>query len=78
MSGGFYLTEYSPGLEDLYVPDREVVWFETVEELIDKTKYYVAHESEVNEIREAGFIRARNEHTMERRFEYVLHTIGLI
>lgn len=69
MSGGFYLTEWVDELTDFFEPDREIVCFQTKEECIDKSKYYLEHENERERIRIAGYNRAINEHTWQKRLD---------
>jgi len=77
MSGAFYLVEYFEELAEFFEPDKEIVCFSDADELVDKARYYLAHDTERNRIREAGMRRARSEHTWHRRFEMVFRQIGL-
>jgi len=43
--GTFYLTQYIEGLEELFERGIELDWFETVEEMHEKIKYYLANET---------------------------------
>jgi len=69
MAGGFYLTGWIPEIEDLYVVGREIECYRSREELVDKCRYYLAHDAEREKIRQAGHARARRDHTWTRRFE---------
>ena len=77
MSGAFYLVEAFNELAEFFEPDREVVFFSSPEELVDKAKYYLAHPKDREEIRLAGLTRARTEHTWRQRFEMVFEKMGL-
>ena len=77
MSGAFYLVEYFEELAELFELDKEIVCFNDADELVDKARYYLTHDTERNHIREAGMRRARSEHTWHRRFEMVFRHIGL-
>jgi len=78
MSGAFYLTEYRNELENHYNIGDEIVCYHDTEDLIEKIKYYLAHEDEAEAIREAGYQRARRDHTWANRFEQVFGEIGII
>jgi spore maturation protein CgeB len=78
MSGAFYLVEYFDELTEFFEPDQEIVCFSSPEELADKAKYYLAHDSERERIRLAGMKRTREEHTWQKRFETVFKQIGLL
>lgn len=75
--GGFLLTEPAENLEDYYEIGKEVVCFDGVDDLIDKIKYYLAHEDERIAIARAGYERTLREHTYERRFNEIFKKIGV-
>lgn len=65
---GFQICDWKPVIPELAVPDREVVTFRTVDEAVEKIRYYLAHDEERWAIARAGYERARREHTYEHRF----------
>jgi spore maturation protein CgeB len=70
--GGFLLTAKSDDdIGEYYVPDKEIAVFDGVGELIDKIKYYLAHEPERLVIAKAGFQRTIKEHTYDIRFREI-------
>jgi spore maturation protein CgeB len=77
MSGACYLVEYFDELTDFFEPDKEMICFSSPDELIEKTRYYLAHDTERERIRLAGMRRAQQEHTWHKRFETVFRQIGM-
>lgn len=77
MCGAFYLAEQFEELADFYEPGKEIVFFDCAEDLVEKCRYYLAHEQERESIRLAGMRRARTEHTWHNRFDQVFKEIGL-
>jgi len=77
MSGAFYLVERFDELAEFFEPDKEIVFFESPDDLLDKVRYYLAHPEERQRIRDAGLRRARAEHTWHKRFEMVFQQIGI-
>jgi spore maturation protein CgeB len=77
MSGGFYLAEYVEELEEFYEIGREIVCFAGGDELVDKARYFLAHESEREKIREAGHRRCLRDHTWHQRFRDAFKQMGL-
>jgi len=77
MSGGFYMVEYMDELEEFFTPGQEIVCYTSREDLAEKIKYYLGHESERERIRRAGFERARRDHTWHRRFQTAFLKMGL-
>jgi len=77
MSGGFYLVEYMPELEEFFDIGREVVCYHSAEELVDMVRYYLMHDAEREQIRVAGYTRARRDHSWQARFRQVFTQIRL-
>jgi len=59
------------------VPDREVVTYGTTREMIEKIRFYLAHEDERRNIAEAGYARVLRDHTYERRLRDLFQKMGL-
>ena len=64
---GFALTKRFPGCEELY-PEGTRVYFDTLEEAIEKKNYYLTHEKERAAIVAKGHEWSYN-HTYKQRFE---------
>ena len=77
MSGGFYLAEHSDELADFFTPGVEIETWRTRKELLEKCRYYLAHDDARRAIAAAGRARALREHTWEHRFTAAFHAMGL-
>jgi len=55
--GTFMLSQRTDDLLTLYEENKEAVFFSSTEELVDKARYYLAHDSERERIAEAGWRR---------------------
>ena len=77
MSGGFYMIEYMPELDDFFEIDREIVCYTDSQDLADKARYFLEHDDEREAIRRAGYERCRRDHTWQKRFETAFHKMGL-
>jgi len=75
--GGLVFTGPADDLENYYIPDKEIVIYKNIGDLIEKVKYYLSHESERAAIARAGYERTLREHTYEHRFREIFKTIGL-
>ncbi len=71
-AGGFMLTESAEGLERYYRPGEEVATFASVDELVERARYFLDHPAERDRIAQAGFARTRRDHTYEQRLPEVL------
>lgn len=70
--GACLLTEYSEGIEEFFQPGSEVVCFRTLDEMVDKAKYYLNQEKERGEIARAGKARSVREHDIKARLQKIL------
>lgn len=60
--GGFVLSNYQEELEELFVPDKEIVLFRNLQELKQKAAYYLSHEKERIRIAIAGYQKVREKY----------------
>lgn len=74
-AGGFVLSNYQEELEELFVPDKEIVLYHDLEELIWKTEYYLSHEQERVNIAINGYRKVRDYYNYPKRLEQMLHIV---
>ena len=67
--GSFLLTDNLPGIDELFEVGKEVETYDSIDECIDKIKYYLLNEEEREKIAKAGQIRTLRDHTYEKRIE---------
>lgn len=60
-SGSFMLAEYSEAQTHYFVEGKEVEFFRSSNELVDKTLYYLSHSSEREAIARNGLIRCQSD-----------------
>jgi spore maturation protein CgeB len=65
--GSMLLTDAGSNLPDLFEPGREVITYAGVDDLVEKARYYLAHEEERLVIAAAGQARTLRDHTYELR-----------
>lgn len=66
------LTNWIPTIEELFEDGKHLVLYRTLDEAIEKAKYYMEHDEERERIAEAGFNEVRSKHTFEHRAKQVL------
>jgi len=71
-TGSFLLTNWIPTLGELFDDGKHLVTYKTIDEAIDKARYYIAHDEEREKIAQAGFEEVRNKHTFVHRAKQVL------
>ncbi len=73
--GAFYMCLHVEGIEEVLVPDKEIVIFHSEDEMIDKIKFYLPKEDLRKKIAQAGQKRVLKEHTYEIRISEMLSII---
>jgi len=78
MSAGFYMVEYMQELEQFFEIGKEIECYFNLEDLIDKSKYYLQHEVAREEIRLRGYQRCLRDHTWQKRLTQAFVEMGII
>jgi spore maturation protein CgeB len=76
--GAFLLTDYRPGIEELFEVGKEVIVYHNEEELIDKCRYYYSHPEARNVITLRAMERISQEHTYEHRVRQMIIKLSQI
>ena len=75
--GGFLLDGRAQGIEEYFELGKELVTYDDLDDLIEKARYFLRHESEREAIRAAGTRRTLAEHTYRDRFRVIFDRIGI-
>ena len=78
LSGTLMLCEHSPNLEQYYEPGEECITFESLEDCVEKAKWYLSHENERAYIADLYRERTLKEHLWEHRFATLFRQMELI
>lgn len=73
-TGSFLLTDWVPSIDELFEDGKHLVLYRTMDEAIDKAKYYLAHEEEREKIAQAGYEHVMANHTIQHRVTKMLET----
>lgn len=76
-SGGFMLTNFQAELPSYFENEKDLVYFESMEDLLRKTDHYMNHEDERLQIARNGREKVRKYHSYETRLEKMLEMILL-
>jgi hypothetical protein len=76
MSGALYITQYNKELEHLYISGEEIIFYDSIEELIQKIKYYLANDAVRTRIAAAGKKKAMMNYKWENRFTSIIDLIS--
>ena len=76
-AGGFLLSEAVDTIEHYYQVGNEIDCFGSIDELVQKIRYYLSHLEERDRIAFRGYLRTKSDHTYEKRFEKILKAVKL-
>lgn len=71
-AGGFLLTNWIPTIEEFFEDGKHLVLYRSLDEMVDKAKYYLAHDSEREKIAQAGYEEVMAKHTIDHRTAKIL------
>ena len=71
-SGGFLLSNFQADFLDYFVPEEDFVFYESREDLLRKTDYYLNHEEERQAIARNGHDKVAAGHTYRHRVREML------
>lgn len=75
-TGSFLLTNWIPTLGELFKDGKHLVTYKTLDEMVEKAKYYLKHDKEREEIAEAGYKEFIAKHTYKHRVEKILSIVS--
>jgi spore maturation protein CgeB len=70
------LTDWVTDADQFFVPDEEMVFYESVDDLQSKIEHFLTHEEERQSIIDAGKQRVLNEHTYAARVPGVIDSLN--
>lgn len=74
----FQLSYFVEGLAQCYEIDREIGVYADADDLIEKVRFYLAHEELRESFATAAYMRTLEEHTFVRRFQMVFQRMGIL
>jgi len=75
--GGFLMTQPAENLGDYLEPGKDCATFDTVDDLVDRVRYYLSREDERQAIADSGYRRTLAEHTYAARFREIFKLAGV-
>lgn len=74
--GALLVTDHKDNLHELFRPGVEIVAYQSVEDAIEKIRYYREHPEEASAIAQAGQRRTLREHTYRQRMEELVDILS--
>jgi len=75
--GGFLISEWAEGIEEYFIPDKEIVLYSSFKELVEKIEFYSNDDTARRQIAKSGYNRVIREHTYSHRFKQLFGKMGL-
>lgn len=72
-TGSFLLTSWIPSIEEVFEDGKHLVLYRSLDEMVDKAKYYLAHDDEREKIAQAGYEEVLKKHTIQHRVNVILN-----
>lgn len=71
-NGGFLISNYQPEIARYFEDGREIVLYESIDDLVKKVEYYLLHEEERRTIAKAGYKKVRKLFSYEKKLTDIL------
>ena len=72
---GFLMTDFRQELLNFFKPDEDIVIYESADELIDKTAFYLKNDELRTKIIKNAYAKISNYHTIDIRIKKILDTV---
>jgi glycosyltransferase involved in cell wall biosynthesis len=76
-TGSMLLTNYIPTLGELFEDGKHLVMYKTLDEAVEKAKYYLEHEQEREKIALEGQQECLAKHTYQKRVEKIIDLVNV-
>jgi len=73
--GEVFLTHYADDFAEMFEPDKEVFYYNSFDELIDKAKWIINNYSKLGKVRRAAYDRAVKDHQFIFRFRDMMNIV---
>ncbi len=77
-SGSFLLNGQSYETMELFEDNKDIVFFDDMNDLTEKIEFYLESENERKRISSSGHRKVYEYHTLDRRVKSILQTLGLL
>lgn len=74
-AGGFVLSNYQSEIPEYFIPGKDLVLYESIPDLIEKIRYFLAHEDERDQIAQNGYQKVKSCHTLVQRAREMLRIV---
>ena len=76
-AGGFLLTNYQEDFLKDFIPNEDYVFYESVEDCVDKCRYYISHEDERIRIAKNGYTKVKEKYNYKLRLSQIMDIVDV-
>ncbi len=76
--GGFVISNYQPEIPEYFIPDTDIVLYDSIGDLLEKIDFYLKNDSPREQIARNGYEKVKTLHTFDNRLQQMLTTSGII
>lgn len=77
-AGGFVISNYQAEIPEHFIPDEDIVLYDSIPDLLDKIGYYLEHDDERRQIAKNGHDKVKAFHSYDARLQEMFRICGLI
>ncbi len=75
VSGGLQLSSFCPEFSDIFIDKKHILYYQNLNDLVDKVKWYFENEEDGNKIRLEGFNLVKKNHLYKHRVQEIFNKI---
>ena len=77
-AGGFVISNYQAEIPEIFIPDEDIVLYDSIPDLLDKIGYYLEHDEERKQIAKNGYEKVKMCHSYDVRLAQMFRMAGLL
>lgn len=77
-AGGFVISNYQAEIPEHFIPDEDIVLYDSIPDLLNKIAYYLEHDDERLQIAKNGYEKVRAYHSYDVRLAQMFNMSGLL
>lgn len=77
-AGGFVVSNYQAEIPEIFIPDEDIVLYDSIPDLLDKIGYYLEHDEERKQIAKNGYEKVKMYHSYDVRLAQMFRMAGLL
>lgn len=77
-AGGFVISNYQAEIPEHFIPDEDIVLYDSIPDLLDKIDYYLKHDDERCQIAKNGYAKVKEFHSYDVRLQEMFQICGLV